>query len=621
VRYGEIAKPLRDAVALNAGDSIGSALAAFAGMDADAAIVLVGTPPNGLCGFLTERALVRAIAANPENVKKPLTTLPPRALDARKETDPVDLRDFEREDALLILDSEGLPFGVTDRRTAARALLDGMIRRLSETAKRMNPLGGRDYAGNRIFCLDAYHSAEELYGLIDAIADNGARLQKILKHSSHSIYVADGAGVTLFANAAFEKPAGLREADYVNVPVEELSHRGLFDPPITPMVIRKGKSVTILQQAAVSGRATQWIVTGTPIFDGDGALEMVVTNAKSIEEYEKLKRYLEKPQDISFSRPTPQNGDEIICFGGRMKEALSMADKAAETDCTVLITGESGTGKGVLARYIHAQSARRNKSLIEVNCSSIPELLFESEFFGYETGAFTGAKAGGKPGLLEVAHEGTLLLDEIGDMALPLQAKLLKVLQDKRMTRVGGLREIEVDVRIIAASNRPLPELISSGLFRADLYYRLNLFPIHIVPLRDRPEDIRMLTDHFLRLFNAKHGKQTRFSDDAICALRERRWPGNVRQLEYFVERMVILHDGEIGANDLSDSDMRDDGQDAAAVLVRRIIPLQRALDETERQLFTLAAENGGSSYEIAKILDTSQTNAYRKIKKYLSDV
>jgi transcriptional regulator with PAS, ATPase and Fis domain len=286
-----------------------------------------------------------------------------------------------------------------------------------------------------------------------------------------------------------------------------------------------------------------------------------------------------------------------------------------------LITGESGTGKGVLARHIHAGSARRNKNLIEVNCSSIPELLFESEFFGYETGAFTGAKAGGKPGLPEVAHEGTLLLDEIGDMALPLQAKLLKVLQDKRMTRVGGLREIKVDVRIIAASNRPLPELIDSGLFRADLYYRLNLFPIHIAPLRDRAEDIPMLTDHFLRVFNAKHGKQTRFSDEAIRAIRERLWPGNVRQLEYFVERMVILHDGEIGAGDVSGNETRDDGRDDAAVLVRRIIPLQHAIDETERQLFLLAAANGGSSYEIAKILDTSQTNAYRKIKKYLSDM
>jgi transcriptional regulator with PAS, ATPase and Fis domain len=352
---------------------------------------------------------------------------------------------------------------------------------------------------------------------------------------------------------------------------------------------------------------------------------MIVTNAKNIEEYEQLKRYLERTRGRNFMHSAPQCGDGLVCFGNRMRAVIEMAGKAAETDCTVLITGESGTGKGLLARYIHARSARKDKALIEVNCNSIPEMLFESEFFGYESGAFTGAKAGGKPGLLEAAQGGTMLLDEIGDMALPLQAKLLKVLQDKRVTRVGGLREIEVYVRIIAATNRSLASLIEAGAFRTDLYYRLNLFPIHIAPLRDRPDDIPALIDHFLRLFNAKHGKQAHFSDATVSAMRRWPWPGNVRQLEYFVERMVILRNGEIGPGDIpdADGDISDDSpfyeRSAAAVSVRRIMPLQDALDETERQLFRLAAENGRSSYEIAKILGTSQTNAYRKIKKYLA--
>jgi transcriptional regulator with PAS, ATPase and Fis domain len=264
--------------------------------------------------------------------------------------------------------------------------------------------------------------------------------------------------------------------------------------------------------------------------------------------------------------------------------------------------------------------------LVEVNCGSIPETLFESEFFGYESGAFTGAGRGGKEGLLEVAHGGTLLLDEIGDMALPLQAKLLKVLQDKRMTRVGGTKEIEVDVRIIAATNHPLADLIETGAFRADLYWRLNLFPIHIAPLRERRDDVPVLIDYFLQIFNAKHGKRARFSDaltEAMCAWP---WPGNVRQLEYFVERMVILRDGEIGPRDVPDgglSELSDAGlpgkRTDAAVAVRGLMPLRDALDETERQLFLLAAESGRSSYEIAEILGTSQTNAYRKIKKYLA--
>jgi transcriptional regulator with PAS, ATPase and Fis domain len=302
-----------------------------------------------------------------------------------------------------------------------------------------------------------------------------------------------------------------------------------------------------------------------------------------------------------------------------------LAGKAAETDCTVLITGETGTGKSIIARYIHAASVRKNKRMIEMNCSSIPEALFESELFGYESGAFTGAKVGGKPGFLELANGGTLLLDEIGDLALPLQAKLLQVLQDKRITRVGGLKEIEIDVRFIAATNRPLINLINTGSFRADLYYRLNLFPIHIVPLRERLEDIPVLIDYFLQIFNIKYGKQTHFSDKLIKAMHEWPWPGNVRQLEYFIERMVILHNNEIGSDDIlregegiSKNKWPEERKDAA-VLIRKIMPLQDALNETERQLFMLAAEKGHGSYEIAKLLNTSQTNAFRKIKKYLN--
>jgi transcriptional regulator with PAS, ATPase and Fis domain len=202
---------------------------------------------------------------------------------------------------------------------------------------------------------------------------------------------------------------------------------------------------------------------------------------------------------------------------------------------------------------------------------------------------------------------------------------LLKVLQDKRVTRVGGIKEIEVDVRIIAATNHPLADLIETGAFRADLYWRLNLFPIHIAPLRERRDDIPVLIDHFLRLFNAKHEKEARFSDALTDAMRVWPWPGNVRQLEYFVERMVILRDGEIGPDDVPDGALREAGPPGerradAAVSVQGIMPLRDALDETERQLFLLAAESGRSSYEIAEILGTSQTNAYRKIKKYLAD-
>jgi transcriptional regulator with PAS, ATPase and Fis domain len=446
-----------------------------------------------------------------------------------------------------------------------------------------------------------------------------------LKFSADSIFVADGDGVAIYVNNAFTKPSGESGSYFTNLRAEELEIRSLVKPAITPMVIREGKTITIMQQVAdkKTGMDKPWLVTGVPIIGDDGAIEMIVTNAKSVEEYERLRRYVERTQNESIGQPPPQTDSGIVCFGGRMRAAVEMAEKAAETDCTVLITGESGTGKGLLARHIHACSARRDKRLVEVNCNSIPELLFESEFFGYESGAFTGAKTGGKPGLLEIAHGGTMLLDEIGDMALPLQAKLLKVLQDKRVTRVGGLNEIDVDVRIIAATNHSLSGLMGAGAFRADLYYRLNMFPIHIEPLRERRDDIPVLIEHFLRLFNAKHGKNAQFADALTNDMRGWLWPGNVRQLEYFVERMVILHNGEIRSGDVSYGDLesyaRSDVKNGDNVSVRGIMPLRDALDETERQLFALAAESGRSSYEIAKILDTSQANAYRKMRKYLA--
>ncbi|MDR2132898.1 MAG: sigma 54-interacting transcriptional regulator [Clostridiales Family XIII bacterium] len=625
MKYGEIAEPLRNALVLDEDGAIASAVAAFAEAGDVCGAIPARASKDGELGYLTERALLRAIAGDAKNAQGERPGLSPRPFVSRASADAVDLRDFAREEAVLVLDAEGRPAGVAHRRTAAGLLLEELAKRLSEAAKRAEPLGGEAYAKNRIFYLDSHNTADELCELIDAIAENEAKLLKILKFSADSIFVADGEGVTIFVNDAFVNPSAAERSAYINVVAKEFERRGHITPSITPMIIREGKRLTILQDVVNKfGRTAQWITTGVPIFDESGALEMIVTNAKNIEEYEQLKQYLEKTRKKSVKLPPARSCEEIVCFGGRMREVMELAEKAAETDCTVLITGESGTGKGLLARHIHARSARKDKSLIEVNCSSIPEMLFESEFFGYESGAFTGAKAGGKPGLLESAQGGTMLLDEIGDMVLPLQAKLLNVLQDKRVTRVGGLREIEVDVRIIAATNHSLTELIEAGSFRADLYYRLNLFPIHIAPLRERPDDIPVLIDHFLRAFNAKHGKRTYFSDAALAVLRDRPWPGNVRQLEYFVERMVILYGGEIVPDDIRKDGSNDDNpfgeRIGAGAAVRGLMPLRDALEETERRLFILAAESGRSSYEIARILETSQTNAYRKIKKYLTN-
>ena len=242
----------------------------------------------------------------------------------------------------------------------------------------------------------------------------------------------------------------------------------------------------------------------------------------------------------------------IIGTSPKMQEALRIAAAVAPTDATVLIYGETGTGKEILARSIHYQSHRAQGPFVAINCGAIPETLLETELFGHEKGAFTGAHTS-RIGKFEAADGGTVFLDEVGDMSQAMQVKLLRVLQEKAIERVGGVRPIKVNVRVIAATNRDLRAAIREGSFREDLFYRLSVVPIHLPPLRERPEDIPILAQHFLERFNERYRKRIRgFTPQAIRKLRRHLWPGNVRELEYAIERAVILAQGEeITAQDL----------------------------------------------------------------------
>jgi len=245
------------------------------------------------------------------------------------------------------------------------------------------------------------------------------------------------------------------------------------------------------------------------------------------------------------------NSREIITSDENMKNLLQLTGSVAASDMTVLILGESGTGKEVLARYIHKASRRSKKPLVAVNCAAIPDNLLESELFGHEKGAFTGALEK-KAGKFELAHGGTILLDEIGEMTATLQAKLLRVLQEKEIDRIGGKQPVPVDVRVIATTNRDLQKEIEEGRFREDLYFRLSVFPILLPPLRERPEDIRLLAGHFVEKFAKELNKTlSGFSDEAVEFLRTRRWKGNIRELENAVHRAVLIARGElIGVED-----------------------------------------------------------------------
>ena len=302
-----------------------------------------------------------------------------------------------------------------------------------------------------------------------------------------------------------------------------------------------------------------------------------------------------------------------------MKKILDLVKVIAPTDSSVMISGETGTGKSMLARYIHEQSRRRDKAFVEINCAAIPENLIESELFGYESGAFTGANAKGKKGLMEIADGGTLFLDEIGDMPLSLQAKLLQSLQNRTITRVGGEKTIKVDIRLITATNMDLEQMVEDGTFRNELYYRINVVPIHLPLLRERREDFQLIVDVSMERFTSKYGKEVILSQEARKALEGYSWPGNIRELENTVERLVVTNrNGIILPADLPSRIIEENRQYGGGVMIDDIIPLKKAMEEMEKQLVSAAYTKYGSSYKVAEALDISQSAASRKIIKYL---
>ena len=450
----------------------------------------------------------------------------------------------------------------------------------------------------------------DFYNMITKLIYINNELWDIIQYSSDSIYVTDGDGITLYANHSFEKMTGTSVKAVLGMSIFDAEVKGIYKPSISAIVLREKRPVTLMQTAC-NGKVL--IVTGTPVYDIDGNIYMTICNSKDIDELSILKNYLVNIKSTSV-KITNMNS-RIIYSSHYMIDLMKLVNKITQINLTVLITGESGTGKGLIARYIHENSKRSNGKLIEINCSAIPDALFEAELFGYASGAFTGAKKGGKLGLIEMANKGTLFLDEIGDMPMHMQVKLLKVLQDRQVTRVGAVDPIDIDIRVIAATNKDLKQLIEKELFRIDLYYRLNVFPIHLAPLRERKEDIYILLQHYLLHYNKEHSGNVILTQKAQDELANYRWPGNVRELEHFIERLVIIKNGAVDTCDLEiESDVYIDKN---VVIINKLLPLKEAVYETERQLINIAMKTSRNSYNVAKLLEISQASAFRKIKKY----
>jgi len=437
-------------------------------------------------------------------------------------------------------------------------------------------------------------------------------------HSSYDgIFITDGDGVVLRLNEAYERISGLRADEILGKKMSDLVAARIFDQSVTLLVMKERRRVTINQIIRGDHKV---LVTGNPIFDDRGNLFRVVTNVRDITELAGLQEQLAETKaqtlkyktELSHLRSMNIRSDEIIFRSAEMEKSVELALKIADFDTNVLITGESGTGKEVIAKLIHNHGKGISKPFLKVNCAAIPEHLLESELFGYESGAFTGARKEGKPGLFELAHKGTLFLDEVGDMPLVLQAKLLRAIQDKSIMRVGGVKSIQVQVRIIAATHQHLLEMVKEGRFRSDLYYRLMVVPIHLLPLRERKDDIPLLAKYFLDKYNAEFGCARQFSSELVDCLVKYPWLGNVRELENLVERLVVIsNQNRIGIEDLPAQMINDQYRHKPGSR------LKTAVEQLEARMLMEAYREYSSWAKVAEVLDVDRSTVFRKAAKY----
>jgi PAS domain S-box-containing protein len=448
-------------------------------------------------------------------------------------------------------------------------------------------------------------------------------IDAIINFSSDEIFVADGSGKVLRANSQFEENFGVKLSSVLGCNVNDLERKKIFTPSVTRLVIDKKSTQTVIQSRR-DGR--KLLATGTPAFNQDGSVFRVIVNTRDITKLNNLKLQLEEAellknryrQELVELRQGYLNSGEIVASSQAMLELLNVATKIATVDSTVLLTGESGVGKGMIARYIHNTSLRAEKPFTVVNCGAIPDNLLESELFGYAGGAFTGARREGKIGKLELANEGTLFLDEITELPLNLQVKLLHVIQEGIISRVGGTKEIKLNLRFIAATNRDIAKLVEEGKFREDLYFRLDVIPLQVPPLRERKDDIKALTDQFLARLNSRYQQQKNLSGEVYRCFERYQWPGNVRELENLVERVMIVADGDI--IDVQHLPRRLTGIETSEVsqsLSSKLQPLKKAQDNLEKELLLEATRICRTTYEIAEVLEVDQSTVVRKLKKH----
>ncbi len=448
-------------------------------------------------------------------------------------------------------------------------------------------------------------------------------LVNVLESIHDAVDVIDAEGRIVYVNPAYTRELGVPSRKIVGKKMKDIA------PEAVSLKVLESGQPLVEQPHRIVGLGLDIVVSATPLYK-NGVLIGVTSVFKNVTEIKRLNEELERmryfadylQEQLALQQDLPEGFKNIVGSSKNFRDTVSRAMKASRSEITVLLLGETGTGKDLIARSIHSASKRQRGPLIEINCAAIPENLLESELFGFEEGSFTGARKGGKAGKFELAHGGTLFLDEIGDMSPVLQAKLLHALQEKQIERVGGMKKIRTDVRIIAATNLDLEAKIKENKFRADLFYRLNVFNINMPSLRARKDDIPLLSVHFLKKFAEREGKNVKLSASALNALMLYHWPGNIRELQNAIESAIVSCEREyiepedfpeymqsmISPHDPAGNCLvDDDGSD-----------LDSQISRLEREQILKALEKSGNNRSRAiRILGISRSTFYERIARY----
>lgn len=467
--------------------------------------------------------------------------------------------------------------------------------------------------------------SEKIHDAIEKIKeldDSIRELDAIIESSYDGIYITDVNGNTLKTNSAIERITGIPKHYYSGKNTTDLIKRGILKESVTARVKKERKTVTIVQKN-FNGKET--LLTGNPIFNQRGEIEKIVTNIRDLSELNALNEELKKAQQLNEQYKQELQklkahtifDAEAVIKSKKMRDIYEMTDRIAQFDTTILILGETGVGKDVLVRHLFHNSPRSKEGqLIKVNCGAIPKDLLESELFGYEGGAFSGATRSGKKGMFELADKGFLFLDEIGELPLDLQVKLLRAIQEKEIRRIGGTKVKKVDIQLIAATNKDLRAMVERGEFREDLFYRLNVVPITIPPLRERQDDILPLIYHFLEVYNQKYQTIKELDRDLKSFFYYYEWPGNVRELSNLVERLILT----IPTDMLTIGDLPSEYKKSPLMNqfnIQEEFSLKEIVEKTERTILERVMKECNTTYEIAERLKTSQPTIVRKLQKY----